>query len=81
MNDVIDIVQHCPVCGDPERCTLIDGWREVEATPIPIVGCGNPWHYTNVAKEAAGGDDQEAQAQDREAVLVGEAGDSPEGVR
>ena len=42
-------LEPCPGCGDLIRATLPDGWEQsVNGTPgyaIPIVGCGNPWHY------------------------------------
>ena len=37
-----------PGCDNPgTRVSLVDDWQaQVEAGyPIPIVGCGNPWHY------------------------------------
>lgn len=33
--------------------TLVHDWRE-PSRAIPIVGCGNPWHYTNVHERSAG---------------------------
>jgi hypothetical protein len=39
--------EHCPVCGSALRMTLLPDWQESGAA-IPIVGCGNPWHYTNI---------------------------------
>jgi len=37
----------CRLCGSGETLTLRPGWDAgVEAGEgIPIVGCGNPWHY------------------------------------
>lgn len=37
----------CFVCGDPVTVALPADWQaQVEAgASIPIVGCGNPWHY------------------------------------
>lgn len=34
----------CPVCGSSRVSRLLDDWRESDRA-IPIVGCGNPWHY------------------------------------
>lgn len=33
----------CPVCGSAEVAALNDDWNDGRL--IPIVGCGNPWHY------------------------------------
>lgn len=40
----------CPVCGDPARAALVADWQRrvnEERMAIPIVGCGNPWHYVD----------------------------------
>lgn len=42
----------CPVCDGRMRVTLVDDWQET-GIAIPIVDCGNPWHYTNVERGAA----------------------------
>jgi hypothetical protein len=34
----------CPVCGSASVMRFKPEWREHSST-IPIVGCGNPWHY------------------------------------
>lgn len=41
----------CPVCGSTTCVRLADGWQdEVDAgASLPIVGCGNPWHYTTLS--------------------------------
>jgi hypothetical protein len=40
----------CPICKASVRVRLLDDWRErsQRGEPIPIVGCGNPWHYQGV---------------------------------
>ena len=46
------ILERCPTgCGHWKRATLPMKWeQDVEhGFAIPIVGCGNPWHYTNLA--------------------------------
>lgn len=38
----------CPVCGEGEMVRLVPGWAyQVNhlGESIPIIGCGNPWHY------------------------------------
>ena len=44
----------CPVCGDDTVIRLPDDWQaQVDAgAAIPIVGCGNPWHYAGVTLAA-----------------------------
>jgi len=37
----------CPVCGNQDIRKLPEGW-EGNGT-IAIVGCGNPFHYTEVS--------------------------------
>lgn len=39
----------CPLCGDGEQLILAATWRDdVDAGgSIPVVGCGNPWHYVD----------------------------------
>lgn len=48
------IIERCPVCADTVAVRLDPRWRaQVEAgQTIPIVGCGNPWHYVNRASRA-----------------------------
>jgi len=42
----MDVFLLCPVCGSRERVELIADWQNlVQRQAIPIVGCGNPWHY------------------------------------
>jgi hypothetical protein len=45
----------CPVCGRPDKLVLAPTWQQdVEAGhAIPIVGCGDPWHYEGLAGAAA----------------------------
>ena len=40
----------CPVCGSPDVIRLPDDWQEqVNAgKAIPIIACGNPWHYAKL---------------------------------
>jgi hypothetical protein len=40
----------CSICGEDTVIRLPDDWQEqVEAgAAIPIIGCGNPWHYANL---------------------------------
>ena len=39
----------CPNCGSPETVRLPEDWQtqvlELRGTYIPVIGCGNPWHY------------------------------------
>ena len=37
----------CPVCGEDVVVKLSADWQALvgEGAAIPIVGCGNPWHY------------------------------------
>ena len=39
----------CPICNDGVVIRLPDDWRaQVDAgSAIPIIGCGNPWHYAD----------------------------------
>ena len=43
----------CPTCGDPVTVWLPTDWQAAVQTGdrIPIVGCGNPWHYIFPARE------------------------------
>ena len=34
----------CPVCGSAQVVRLAGDWQQQEVA-IPIIGCGNPWHY------------------------------------
>lgn len=34
----------CDLCGSQEVVRLPADWQDGK-TAIPIVGCGNPWHY------------------------------------
>jgi hypothetical protein len=36
--------QDCPLCGSASVMRLVKDWAD--GRPIPIVGCGNPWHYS-----------------------------------
>lgn len=40
----------CPICGEDTVIRLPDDWQaQVEAgAAIPIIGCGNPWHYATI---------------------------------
>jgi hypothetical protein len=35
----------CPACDRTVIARLPAGWQDETALAIPIVGCGNPWHY------------------------------------
>lgn len=35
--------ESCPECGSASVMRLVAEWDD--GRPIPIVGCGNPWHY------------------------------------
>lgn len=52
MSDTTPIrtVTPCPYCGAAAVVRLSDDWREQAraGVAIPIVGCGNPWHYANL---------------------------------
>ncbi len=41
----------CPVCHGDRIVRMPDDWgKQVEqGATIPIIGCGNPWHYANMA--------------------------------
>lgn len=41
------MLQVCPVCTGTEVARLAMDWEQQVAAggAIPIVGCGNPWHY------------------------------------
>ena len=44
-----NIFSLCKVCGSRERVELVENWQDlVERQAIPIVGCGNPWHYVGL---------------------------------
>jgi len=53
----LDVFAACPVCGRIEQVEMRDGWQAaVDAgATIPIIGCGNPWHYASLAREASDG--------------------------
>lgn len=34
----------CPVCDNEARVVMVADWQE-RGEAIPIIGCGNPWHY------------------------------------
>ena len=36
--------EKCPICDSGDIVKLPNGWAGDGA--IPIVACGNPWHYT-----------------------------------
>ena len=40
----------CPICHGGHIVRMPDDWHEqVErGAAIPIIGCGNPWHYANM---------------------------------
>jgi len=57
-NTLAPTLASCPHCGEPDVVRLADDWQErlgVTSDPatgvlrakeaIPIIGCGNPWHY------------------------------------
>lgn len=46
-------VQACPLCGSTAVVRMAHDWQGAvnQGEAIPIVGCGNPWHY--VGLEAA----------------------------
>ena len=37
------VFESCDICGSDELKRLPADWANGDA--IPIVGCGNPWHY------------------------------------
>lgn len=39
--------RECPVCGSGAKITLDRDWQERVGAgeALPVVGCGNPWHY------------------------------------
>ncbi len=42
------VVAACPVCGSIDVLRLVPDWRRIveeRGAPVPVVGCGNPWHY------------------------------------
>lgn len=41
---IVDRIAACPVCGSEEVRRLHDDWQTLDVA-IPIIGCGNPWHY------------------------------------
>ena len=45
--------ESCPACPATERKTMVADWQQLvdEGAAIDIVGCGNPWHYTNMERE------------------------------
>ena len=47
--------EECFLCGSATRMTLASNWqsRVYGGERIPIVGCGNPWHYTNLPETAS----------------------------
>ena len=42
----------CPNCDRPEQVTMRNDWQHAveDGAVIPIVGCGNPWHYNGVSR-------------------------------
>lgn len=47
INAIVDeetVFAACPECGSQLVARLVDDWQSRSA-PIPILGCGNPWHY------------------------------------
>lgn len=73
-------VEVCPVCGDGIMARLADGWPVFwkDSKPIPVIGCGNPWHYaTQSLGDTPGPDDEHSawfregwQSRDRNEPLV-----------
>lgn len=52
------ILVDCPTeCGDPSRVVLSPTWQQevVDGASLPVVGCGNPWHYLSGGILPAGG--------------------------
>lgn len=58
MTDVDMEFAVCPVCGESVVMRLRDDWADGRDGPfgdfadppaIPIVGCGNPWHYATAS--------------------------------
>lgn len=43
--------EQCHTCHTSEKVTLVENWQRLvidEEMSIPIIGCGNPWHYTGL---------------------------------
>lgn len=40
----------CPVCAKSEQVTMRPDWQALVegGDAMPIVGCGNPWHYVDL---------------------------------
>lgn len=49
----LDVFEACSVCGRVEQVTMRGDWQDAvtAGAAIPIVGCGNPWHYARLARE------------------------------
>jgi hypothetical protein len=48
MTDPQTVLGTCPICGSPDCVRLVPDWQAIvnaQGRPIPIIGCGNPWHY------------------------------------
>jgi hypothetical protein len=45
----------CPTCSDPSLVRLPADWQAQvgNSALIPIVGCGNPWHYVGIEAQAS----------------------------
>lgn len=39
-----ETVEKCRLCGSADVIRLVPAWAETQGG-IPIIGCGNPWHY------------------------------------
>lgn len=50
------MLQRCPVCTETAVARLALDWQQQVAAggAIPIVGCGNPWHYDGMTDPSAG---------------------------
>lgn len=52
--EIRDLLGGCPIptCSSRERYPLPVDWQEAvhRGERIPIIGCGNPWHYTGVER-------------------------------
>lgn len=40
---------NCPICDNGAVVRLPDDWQEQEDRKIPIIACGNPWHYATAS--------------------------------
>ena len=48
------LLDTCPVCGKSDAVRLTPDWRVAveQWQKVPIVGCGNPWHYIGLEPDA-----------------------------